>query len=175
MRIKLLTMLSVLAMCAASYAQGQTCRGGYCPRPPGRYLWSNAAPAPLGRVAVYQAPRYAPAPVAYVPTTTPPAAPLQAGPADEAGAFLAGLNAWRAAYGRHPVSWDYSLASWAASNAGYHSVVAPGAAQCWAGTSSLTVALEMWKRSPAHASILLNATVSVGAAPCASGATCNAR
>ena len=109
----------------------------------------------------------------YRPVPAAAAVP-QASLTDETAAFLAALNAWRQAYGVHPASWDYDLASWAARETGIHSVLAPGASQTWAGTSSLMGALAMWEASPAHAAILLSGSV-VGAAPCPSGATCNVR
>lgn len=122
----------------------------------------------------YAAPVYPSGPRVVVAPQPQPTV-TQATVADEAAAFLAALNAWRAAHGRHPIGWDASLASWAAANTGIHTVRAPSSSQCWAGTRSLTVALRMWQASPPHAAILLNATVAVGASPCPSGATCNAR
>ena len=94
----------------------------------------------------------------------------------DAGAFLSQLNQWRARNGRGPLQWDGNLASYAASNTGVH---APGSSgggsQCWSGYSSLTQSLSLWIASPAHASILLNANVSVGASACPSGSTANCR
>lgn len=182
MRAKLIAMttttLATIALACA--AHGQTCcTGGYCPRPPGRVVWYRPAPAPVRYVVVYQAPApaaYTPAPAAEAPAQVQPPAPAQWSPGDEAAAFLAALNQWRAWHGRHPLSWDVALAGYAASNAGVHAPGSSGgASQCWAGTSSLMAALEMWKASPAHAAILLNATTSVGASPCPTGATANAR
>ena len=130
------------------------------------------------RVRVYAstcvAPVVIPAP-APAPATTPQAvapataaAPVGDGPA----AFLASLNLWRSWYGRGPVGWDAGLAALAASNAGVHDGTAN---QCWSSSPSLMTSLRMWQGSPAHAAILLGATVAVGASPCPSGATCNAR
>lgn len=171
MRSKLIALcvstLATIAACVA--ADGQTvCTGGYCPRPPGPVVYYRPAPAPLAYVPVYQAP--APQP-AYRP------APAQVGVADEAAAFLSALNQWRSWHGRPPLAWDSALAWYASTNgwAGHQPGSTGGAAQCWSSTHSLLTSLELWKRSPAHAAILLGATVSVGAAPCPSGATCNAR
>lgn len=99
------------------------------------------------------------------------------GPHSTAG-FLPTLNAWRARHGRGPVGWDQGLAAYAATNnlAGHAPCsVAPGSSQCWAGVGDETQALYMWFNSPSHASILLNATTSVGVSRCPSGTTCNAR
>jgi hypothetical protein len=117
-------------------------------------------------------------PVAVVPTLSPAPQPTpqtavsQWSAGDEAGAFLAALNQWRAWHGRHPVSWDANLAAWAATNAGVHD---GRPMQCWSGQRSLLASLRAWEASPAHAAILLTATVAVGAAPCPSGATANCR
>jgi hypothetical protein len=115
----------------------------------------------------------APAAVYAVPQAYP--GPQVSAAGGEAGVFLASLNGWRAMNGRGPVGWDSTLAAYAATNGGVH---APGSSgggsQTWAPTPSLTRALSMWIASPAHAAILLNA-VTVGASPCATGSTCNAR
>ena len=141
--------LAVATVLASTAEAGWLCRRSRC-RPIYQY---QAAPAP----ATYQ-----PMSRAYAPSDT--------------GSFLAALNQWRAAHGRGPLAWDAGLAAHAASNAGVHQPGSNGGAgQCWAGVASLDVALRMWFASPAHASILLNASTSVGASLCPSGATCNAR
>jgi hypothetical protein len=115
-------------------------------------------------------------PVAPVPTLAPQATPQTAvgqwSAGDEAAVFLSALNQYRAAYGRHPVSWDANLAAWAATNAGVHN---GPFAQCSNPDHSLMRSLRAWQASPAHAAIILSATVAVGASPCPSGATLNCR
>ncbi len=149
------------------------CAGGWRPRP-------------TTRPAIVFRPICA-APAAYAAPVVPHwSQTVYAGPtyvvhqtvgANDAGAFLARLNAWRARHGRHPIGWDATLAAYAASNswAGHQPGSTGGAAQCWASHRSLVAALDAWIASPAHASILLNASVAVGASPCPSGSTCNAR
>lgn len=153
---RLLIALALLAIPATSDACWRCRRQCQPARPAVTYQWTYATPQAV--------------------SATPQAVTYQATVTDEAGAFLASLNAWRAAYGRHPLSWDYSLAAYAASNAGVHAPgTSGGASQAWAGTTSLMSALQMWQSSPAHAAILLNATTSVGASMCPSGVTCNSR
>ena len=140
--------LAVATVLASTADAGWPCRRGRC-----RPVQYQVAPAPV---------TYQPMSRAYAPS--------------DAGSFLAALNQWRAAHGRGPLAWDAGLASHAATNAGIHQPGSNGGAgQCWAGVANLDVALRMWFASPAHASILLNASTSVGASLCPSGATCNAR
>ena len=142
--------LAVATVLASTAEAGWPCRPVRC-----RPVQCHVAPAP--------------APATYQPTP-------RAHALSEAGSFLAALNQWRAAHGRGPLAWDAGLAAYAASNAGIHQPgTSGGAGQCWAGVANLDVALRMWFASPPHASILLNASTSVGASICPSGATCNAR
>lgn len=144
--------LAVATVLASTAEAGWPCRRGRC------QPWTQGRPI-----------RYQVAPATYQPAP-------QAHAMGDAGGFLATLNQWRAAHGRGPLAWDAGLAAHAASNAGIHQPgTNGGAGQCWAGVASLDVALRMWFASPAHASILLNASTSVGASLCPSGATCNAR
>ena len=151
--------LLFLALILATPTTTQACWRCRRPRPQHSYPAAAATQRPATL-----APRVAQSP-----------APAQWSATDEAGAFLSALNIWRNANGRSSVGWDAGLAAWAAVGTSTHSVMVPGAGQCWSGYSSLTASLEAWKSSPAHAAILLNATVAVGASPCPSGATCNAR
>ena len=144
--------LAVATVLASTAEAGWLCRRSRC-RP----------------IYQYQA---APAPATYQPRVQPEPQPQT----HDAGSFLAALNQWRAAHGRGPLAWDAGLAALAARNAGIHQPgTNGGAGQCWAGVDNLDVALRMWFASPRHASILLNASTSVGASLCPSGATCNAR
>lgn len=92
------------------------------------------------------------------------------------GGFLASLNAWRAQVGRPPLAWDASLAAAAASNTGVHAPgSSKGVSQVWAPTSDFDQAMAMWLASPRHLQILYGASQAVGASPCPTGITCNAR
>ena len=156
-----LLLLLILATPTTTVHACGLCRRRPCRPTQVRLLYQRPAPVAYGI-----------APAAIAPAPVQSTAPVQWTPTDEAGAFLASLNLWRAAYGRHPVSWDATLAAYAARNAGIHDGT-PN--QCWSSTNSLMASLELWKSSPAHAAILLSATVAVGAAPCPSGCTVNAR
>lgn len=90
-------------------------------------------------------------------------------------AALAAVNGWRLAHGRGPLAWSPDLAGWASRNAGVHGVMAPGASQCQAWCSDPVTAVRQWIASPAHASILLNATQVIGIGASAGGFTANAR
>lgn len=163
MRFREWILAIVFTSIGGSTVFGQ-CVGGWCPRPSAR------------RVVVYQRPTVVYVPVVQAVPRAVATPQAWAAPANDAGAFLARLNAWRARHGRHPIGWDATLAAYAASNAGVHAPGSSGgAAQCWASHRSLVAALDAWIASPAHASILLNASVAVGASPCPSGSTCNAR
>lgn len=128
-----------------------------------------------GRVYAQPQPQYvAPAP-AYV-QPTPQAVTVGRAQGDDAGTFLAMLNQARAQAGRPALAFDAALASYAATNAAVHMPGSSGgAAQCWAGCRSYVQAFQMWRASPAHWSILMNATTSVGIAQSPSGVTANAR
>jgi hypothetical protein len=169
MRRALIICLATIAALCAVPARAQ-CSGGYCYRPAGRVVYYQPAPAPVRWVYVQPA-AAAPAP-APAPQTIYPVQQLTA--ADEAGAFLAALNQWRAWHGRGPLAWDVTLASWAAAEAGIHTVRPAGTSQCWSGYRSLLTSLSAWQASPAHAAILLSGTT-IGASPCPSGATANVR
>jgi hypothetical protein len=128
--------------------------------------------APACTQTAYATP-YTAQPTPYTVTPSPQAfRPDPPGSSDQA-AFLAALNAWRAAHGRGPLVWDQGLAGAAMSNTGVHDGrSSAGAMQTWAGTRSLTQALGLWQASPAHAQILLSGTT-VGAGPSSTGVTAN--
>lgn len=158
---RLLVMLAsaVLTVTAAS-AYGQCPGRSY--RQPSYAMYQRPV------YPVQAVPKVAAVPVRAVAPTVQYQVQVQDGPA----AFLAGLNAWRASRGIGPVGWDAGLAARAAGNRWVHDGT-PG--QCWSSSSSLMHSLRLWQASPAHAAILLSATVAVGASPCPSGATCNVR
>lgn len=117
--------------------------------------------------AIYVSPQ---APIGVMPV------PLSTLEPDGPSAFLALLNSARAQVGRPALAWDATLAAYAASNAATHMPGSSGgAAQCWAGSRSYVQAFHQWRSSPAHWAILVNATTSVGVAPCPTGITLNAR
>lgn len=90
--------------------------------------------------------------------------------------FLNLVNNWRAQNGRGPLEWDSNLAYCASLNTGVHNHGTNGGAmQCWASPQNLISSFYMWINSGSHASILLNATSTIGAAICPSGATANCR
>lgn len=132
------------------------------PQAPGKVLPVPQAPA-----------KTIPAPQATT-TTYPAPLPPQVMQNDSA-AFLAAVNLWRAQNGRRPLAWDNNLAAFAARNVGIHSLMPAGCSQCWSGTHNLMSSLSMWKVSGAHRAILLNATTTIGASSCPSGATANVR
>lgn len=133
-----------------------------------------AAGAPPRRRVTWQRARQGPQTPAYATAAAVlTASPTVAG--DGYGAALAAVNGWRAMMGRGPLAWSPDLAGWAARNVGVHGVMAPGAAQCQAWCSDPVAAVRMWIASPAHASILLNATQVIGIGASAGGFTANAR
>lgn len=150
-----LVTLTVVAASAWSYSASGQCYGGRCVAVQPRYTYQ--------RPPVYQVPTYAvQAPVA-------PASP-------HSYTALDAVNRLRAAYGRPPLAWDAALAAYASRNNGIHAPGSSGGAgQCWAGVSDPVAAVGMWAHSPAHLSIILNATQCVGVSPCPTGCTLNAR
>jgi uncharacterized protein YkwD len=123
----------------------------------------------------YQVPVY---PQPQAPAKVTPALAPQAGMVggDDAATFLVLVNDARARIGRPALAWDATLAAFAATNAAIHMPGSSGGAgQCWAGTRSYRQAFSQWMNSPAHYSILMSATYSVGVSTCPSGTTCNAR
>lgn len=163
-------MLTALILSAAVVSQTS------CP------CGQSARPVPLHRQAGQTAP-VASRPVAIVPTAPRPAVAYEG---DGPAVFLTIINAERARHGRRALVWDSTLAAYASRNTSSladpryrgHSPwsMAPGASgQCWAGCRSYSQAAYMWLRSPAHRAIILNATVSIGVAPCPSGMTANTR
>lgn len=180
----------------AAYAYGQAqapaCAGGSC----GVQSYATSAPAAYaGQTPLYHPVYTVPTPAQAAPHIDPswvqaPAtmgstyaqapARVYASPSspaeDSPSGFLAALNAYRAARGKHPLAWDSTLASWAAANSRWpHGTMAPGAAQCSARTVSYLDALNQWINSPPHLAILMSATTSVGVSPCAFGMTANAK
>lgn len=90
--------------------------------------------------------------------------------------FLNLVNNWRAQNGRGPLGWDSNLAYYASLNTGVHNPGTNGGGmQCWASPQNLISSFYMWINSGPHASILLNAASTIGAAICPSGATANCR
>lgn len=172
---------------ATAYRQApaSACAGGSCGVQTQGY-GSSAPAAYLGQTPLYH-------PVYTVPTQATPQpasmgatayaqapARVYASPSspaeDSPSGFLAALNAYRAARGKHPLSWDSTLAGWAAANSIWpHGTTAPGAGQCSARTTSYQEALRQWINSPPHQAILLGATTCIGVSPCAFGMTANAR
>lgn len=128
-------------------------------------------------------PAYQPAPGYQVPVYPQMQAPAKVMPApqtgmvgDDAATFLVLVNDARARIGRPALAWDATLAAFAATNAAVHMPGSSGGAgQCWAQTRSYRQAFSQWMASPAHYSILMSATTSVGVSICPSGCTANAR
>ena len=132
--------------------------------------WHGCASMPVATPACPspQATPQAPAAVQSIPGPV--------GYADGPAAALAAVNAIRSLHGRGPLTWDATLAGFAASNNAMH---APGSSgggsQAWAGVWSYTQAVQMWAASPPHLAILLGAVGSVGISTCPTGCTLNAR
>lgn len=169
------TTMAVLGLLCLTVISGDSEAGLFRQRTRETYRYSARGRVYSNPAPVYSTPQQS-CPTGGCPrATTAPTRPLSMAPSAEAGTFLARLNAWRAAHGRGPVGWSDQLAARAATNTAQHAPHSmAGSGQCWAGTTSLTQSLEMWKASPPHAHILLSARSAVGASPCPSGATCNA-
>ena len=111
----------------------------------------------------------------YVPTPNVAPAPSWGVSVPSYSDALAVLNEARALRGLGPLGWDASLAAWAASNTGVHGVMAPRASQVQAWCGDPVTAARQWLASPAHLSLILSATTSVGIGQSAGGFTANLR
>lgn len=104
--------------------------------------------------------------VQYVYTRTTYSVAYQHGAADE-GSFCSWLNGIRARHGLAPVGYDPNLAGWAATNNSHQVARGMGhfvmgiARRQNSGVGHISTVSSMWLSSPAHASALLDPSITM--------------